>query len=458
MSSRSEAGAGERAAPVPFPPRQVPLHFEADVVVVGGGSAGLAAAVSAAREGARTLLIERQAFLGGVMTSATLGGICGLYSLVDDEPRQIVFGFAEEVRQRLDAVGGTRGPLPWLKTASLPYDMYALKGVFDDLAQQRGLQVLLQCQLIDVTGEGGAVRTLFVKSRGEMFAIRATVVIDASGDAAVCALAGGRYEYDPGTLQFPSTTFRMIGVDTAKTRLFGRDDLRGFLERAVEAGLDLPRTTGGVYSVCDGVVHLNITRVTAADGSSPDVLDAVALSEAEFAGRRQARLYLEAFRRFVPGYEKAQILDVGAELGIRESRRIVGDYCLTNDDVVGERRFSDAIAKNCWPIEDHTADRATRWVWLSPAGYNHIPYRSLLPQGLRNVIVAGRCLSSTHDAQAALRVTANCFSMGQAAGIAAAMASQAGGDVRSIALPRLQDRLQTLGADLNPATEPAPAH
>jgi len=183
-------------------------------------------------------------------------------------------------------------------------------------------------------------------------------------------------------------------------------------------------------------------------GHTPDTFDPFELSEAEHEGRRQARLYLDVFRRYVPGYANAYILDTGAELGIRETRRIIGRHILTSDDVLKERKFDDAIAVNCWPIEDHGGTRATRWVWLSPGGYNHIPYRALLPTGVDNLLVAGRCLSSTHDAQAAIRVTANCFSTGQAAGLAAVMAGS--GDMASIGIKSLQAALQANGVKLTP--------
>jgi ribulose 1,5-bisphosphate synthetase/thiazole synthase len=430
------------------PARDVDVLCEVDVAVIGGGSAGIAAAVSAAREGARTLLIERSGFLGGIMTLTSLGGICGLYSLVDGAPRQMVFGFAEEVRARLERKGAINGPLPWLKTASLPYDLFLMKTVCDELVHEPNLRVLLHARLVDVVREGGQVCGLVLQTRDGEHGVRARVVIDASGDADVCALAGAPFEYDADHIQFPTTMFRMGGVDSARARQLGREDIRPLLEKAVADGEDLPRTAGGIYSVRDGITHLNITRVPMPDGSPPDVFDPDELTYAEFEGRRQAARYLDVFRRYVPGYERAFILDTGAEIGIRESRRIVGDYVVTGDDVVGERKFADAIAPNCWPIEEHTAERTTRWVWLSPGGVNHIPYRALLPRGLDNVLVAGRCLSSSHDAQAALRVTANCFSMGQAAGIAAALCTDGHPQTRDIPIDRLQRRLAALGAEL----------
>lgn len=446
MSLRFETAGSSRA--LTRPARDYSVTREAEVVVVGGGAAGLAAAVTAARSGARTLLLERNGFLGGVMTATSLGGICGMYSLIDDEPVQMVFGFAEEIRQRLEHKQATRGPLRWLKTASLPYDLYAMKRICDDLSQQPRLQVLLHAYVVDVFKSDAQVSGLVVRTRGGELAVRSRIVIDASGDADVCALAGAPFEYDVASLQYPTAMFRLGGVDPEACHM-NREAVRPYLEKAVADGADLPRTSGGIYSVRDGVVHLNITRVTAPDGSPPDVLDPDALTLAEFEGRRQIERYLDVFRRYVPGYQDAYILDCGSELGLRETRRIVGDYLVTNTDVTQERKFPDAIAKNCWPIEEHNADRTTRWVWPSPGGYNHIPYRCLIPQGLDNVLVAGRCLSSAHDAQAAMRVTANCFSMGQAAGLAGALAVASRGLVRQVPISRIQSQLIEQGAVLD---------
>lgn len=427
--------------------RDVSVLREVDVLVVGGGAAGIAAAVSAARAGASVALVERNGFLGGTMTATSLGGICGLYSLVEGRPVQIVHGFAEEVRSRLGAAGGTNGPLPWLKTASLPYDLFTLKSVLDDLAEQPGLEVFYQARLTDVLRKGDRVSHAVLRGRAGSFAIAAQVFIDASGDGELAALAGAPFEMSHNDLQFPSAMFRMGGVDTARAMAVTRDEMHACLERAVADGHDLPRTAGGIYSVRPGVVHLNITKVKV-DGCSPDPFDPATLSRAEMEGRRQIRRYLQAFQRYVPGYEKAFVLDSGTELGLRETRRIVCDLTLETADVLGERRFEDAIAPSCWPIEEHGAGRSTRWVWLSPGGYCQIPYRALTVSGLANVLVAGRCLSATHEAQAALRVVANCFSMGQAAGLAAVLATD--GDVRAIGISRLQSALSDAGAVIAP--------
>jgi hypothetical protein len=423
------------------------LDDEYDVVVVGGGSAGVAAAVSAARQGARTLLVEKFGFLGGVMTATTLGGVCGFFSLVNDEPHQMVFGFADEVKKELERRGGTPGPLKWLKTASFPYDIFTLKKIFDDFANIPNLSLALQTSLISAEHEDGWIRSIELATRGQLWSVRAANFVDATGDALLCHFAGAETELDIDNLQFPTTMFRMGGVDTAKMQRITRPEMHRLLERAIEDGFDIPRTAGGIYAVGAGVVHLNITKI-AIDGRPPNPFDAAEISHAERAGREQVITYLNVFRRYVPGFEHAFIIDSGAELGLRETRRIVGDYVLTFDDVAEERKFADAIACNCWPVEEHGTGRSIRWVWLRPGGYNHIPYRALIPVSLRNVLVAGKCVSASHEAQAAIRVTANCFSMGQAAGVACALANDDG--VRSIDIAQLQSELGNRGVVLNP--------
>lgn len=427
--------------------RQTPVKKEVDVIVVGGGAAGIAASIAASRQGAKVLLVERNGFLGGTMTSASLGGICGLYSVDGETLVPVVQGIADELVGRLEARGGTKGPKRWLKTASLPYDLFAMKCVCDDMVLESGIDVVLHTELVDVIMEGERIHGVILNSKNGRWAAVAKVVVDCSGDADVCAMAGAPYEYDANILQMPSAMFRMAGVDVDTFQTFKREDLHGFLEQAVADGMDLPRTAGGVYSIRPGVVHLNITRISH-DGRSPDPLDAFEMTAAEFAGRKQVELYQQAFSRYVPGFENCFVLDTGAELGIRESRRVRGEHWMQVEEVLGESRFHDAIACSAWPVEDHGGGRATKWVWVPPGGYYQIPYRCLIPQGVDGLLMAGRCVSASHDAQASLRVVAVALAMGQAAGIAAALALASDGDVRTVHVPDLQVQLRKHGAFL----------
>lgn len=427
--------------------RQTPVLKEVDVIVVGGGAAGIAAAIAASRQGVSVLLVERNGFLGGTMTSASLGGICGLYSVDGETLVPVVKGIAIEMVERLEARGATKGPKRWLKTASLPYDLFGMKRVCDEMVLDAGFAVVLHTELVDVIMDGTRVNGVVLNSRNGRWAALGQIVIDCSGDANVAAMAGAPYEYDANILQMPSAMFRMAGVNVDRFQAIKREELHGFLEQAVADGMALPRTAGGVYSVKPGIVHLNITRISH-DNRSPDPFDPFEMTAAEFDGRSQVELYQQAFSRYVPGFKECFVVDTGAELGVRESRRVHGDYWMEVEDVLGEKRFEDAIACSAWPVEDHGGGRATKWVWVPPGGYYQIPYRCLVPQKVDGLLMAGRCVSASHDAQASLRVVAVALAMGQAAGTAAAMAATADGNVRNVPARELQANLRKQGAFL----------
>ncbi len=429
------------------PAREVPVRRTVDVLVVGGGSAGIAAAVSAARLGADVLLVEKNGYLGGTMTMVTLGSICGLYTVTEDDIVPVVRGFAGELIERMDREGGVRGPMRWLQTASLLYDPTTLKMVADRMVIEAGVRVAFHTIAVSTVKDGQRVRGVLFEGRDGRWACLANTVIDCTGNADVAALAGAPYEHDPAIIQAPTMMFRFGGVDTARAAAMTRDELRGHLEAAVEAGLPLPRTAGGMFSFREGAMHLNITRVLK-DGHSPDPLNTDDISSAEIEGRNQLKLYLEAFRGFVPGYEAAFISDIGAEIGVRESRRVRGEYWLTLDDVLNEARFSDSIACSAWPVEEHGAGRATKWVFLKPGTYYALPYRMLLPLGVEGLLVAGRCSSASHDAHASMRIAAACMALGEAAGVAAALAGS--GDPRAIDVTALRAQLERQGAIIGP--------
>lgn len=429
-------------------------HDETDVLVVGGGAAGMAAAASAARAGARVILAERYGFLGGTLTAVTLGSICGLYCRDGDKVTQIVRGFASDLIARMWRSDGVRQPEIWLSTASLPYDPEQLKRAADDLMEEAGVRVLFHTAAVDVVREGDRLTGVVFQGLEGRWTCRAAVVIDCSGDAVIADMAGEDWECDPRDLQFPTTMMRFAGVRTERLPEVTRPKLHGFLEEAVRAGYALPRTAGGLFSFRPGIVHLNITRVTQGD-RAPDPLSTEEMSRAETAGRRMAELYLAAFRAHVPGFEEAYLLDTGAQIGVRESRRVLCEHVLQAEDVLQGRRFDDAIGCCAWPVEEHGADRATRWVWLPDGVYYQIPFRCLVPRRVEGLLVAGRCASASHEAQASLRVVGPCMAMGQAAGLAAVLAVRHDTAVRDVGLSELRGALLAQGAFLGEAAEPA---
>lgn len=426
-------------------PREIPVAWEVDVCVVGAGAAGTAAAISAARSGQKVLLVEREGYLGGTLTTVSLGSICGLYAVTPASITPIVAGFADQVIAGLDRIHAVAAPVRWLETASLPYDLFAMKLVLDRLVREAGVELVLHASVTEVRMDGDRISHLFVETRQGRQAIAAKTFIDCSGDAELAAKAGAPFDFELSDLQQPTAMFRLGGVDPRAVGEMDRAALHRYLEAAVDAGMPLPRTAGGVFMERPGIAHLNITKV-AIQGRAPNPFDSAEMTQAEWLGREQVRMYQEAFSRFVPGFEKCYVIDSGAVIGIRESRRLRGQYQLTGEDVRAARRFDDAIACCAWPMEEHSAGRGTRWVWLENGAYYQIPYRSLLPQGIGNLLVAGRCASATHEAQASLRVTAQCFAMGQAAGIAAAMATEAGTNPAAICVAGLQSNLQAAGA------------
>ncbi|MGT2455530.1 FAD-dependent oxidoreductase [Cupriavidus basilensis] len=427
--------------------RSTPVVRSADVCVVGGGAAGVAAAIAAARSGARVLLLEREGFLGGTLTSVSLGSICGLYAVSESEIQEVVGGVCNEVIDRLRALDGVGEPTRWLETASLPYDLFAMKVALDQLVKDAHIEVLFHAMVVGVAMDGSDVDAVLIETKEGRLAIRAKAFVDCSGDADVVKFAGAPFEISTGDLQFPTTMVRFGGVDTAVLSGLSRAALRERLELAVDDGFDLPRTAGGVFAERPGLAHLNITKV-AVDGESPNPFDVSIMSRAELAGREQVCMYLQAFRKYVPGFESAFVMDTGAVIGVRESRRTVGSYVLTEQDVLGGARFPDAIACCAWPMEDHAAGRATKWIWLKPGTYFQIPLRSLTLPGFDNLMVAGRCASATHGAQASIRVTAQCFAMGEVAGYTAAAAVAQRRSVHTVPVTDIQQSLANNGAFL----------
>ena len=420
------------------------MNYDVDVVVAGAGSAGMVAAIASARNGASTLLVERGGFLGGVST-AVLDTMYAFYA-PGEAQEKVVSGLPDEIVQRIDDYDAVlRRPNTFGSGTGITYNPETLKRVWDDFAREAGVRVLLHSFVTGAIKEGDRVNGLTFVNKGGTHSVTAKAVVDATGDADVVAAAGGDHELAgrDSAQQTLTTTFRMANVGDAALAV-KKDHLHALMREANDSGrFALPREEGSVHRTPDkGVMATIMTRVA---GTAPDDVEAISRAEAE--GRAQAFEYFRFLKAIVPGYESAVLVGTSPWIGVRETRRILGDYQVSGEDVLAARRFADGIARCGAPIEDHHEGRDTRWAYIPDSGSYTIPYRALLPRNLDGVVVAGRCLSATHDAHASARSIGTCMAMGQAAGSAAALAARGGVAPRHVTVAALLDLLDAQGAD-----------
>lgn len=436
------------------PARQTPVWGEYDVVVLGGGPAGMAAAVAAARAGRKTLLVERYGFLGGMGTAAGVTNFCGLHANVHGDIRQVVHGVADDLLQRIARLGGLNQPHALFgKTVAQAYDTAAYKIAADDLLLSAGVEVLFHALAAGVVMDGRRrVQALLVETKSGRYAIAGRAFVDASGDGDLAAWAGAPYALGDGegNMLYPSTMFRLNGIDPERAGKAWEVIPRLMLQAEAEGRYKFPRKTPIVRPQKSGIEwRVNLTQLANRDGNAMDGTDARELSDAEVLGRRQIA-DVAGFLREVPGFERSYIVDIAPQVGIRETRRVRGAYELTEADVLECASFDDTIGVNGWPLELHLkGDVEFRWPKIPESrGFNHLPYRMTVPEDLDNVWVAGRCASMSHEAQSAARVTGACFVMGQAVGLAADLALKSGGSAAAVDVPALQAALEHNGAYL----------
>jgi glycine/D-amino acid oxidase-like deaminating enzyme len=425
-----------------------------DVVVVGSGAAGSTAAIASARLGAQTLLIEKLPFLGGNST-AVLDTFYGFYT-PGERPIKVVGGIGDDVVEGLRALGRVvERPNTYGAGTGVTYLAEHLKVVWETLVTGAGAQVLLHSFVQDVDVSDGRVASLLVATKAGLRTVEAKVVVDASGDADVCHHAGFSYELagelDPA--QTLTTTFRMANVDQERRKTVSKDRLHQLMAEAAESGdYDLPRREGSDHiTPVDGMTATIMTRIDHVQRESGEVRNASdpeVLTRVEMEGRRQALEYARFLVDRVPGYENASLIALSSQIGIRETRRVHGDYRVDRDDVLSARQFDDQIGLCGAPIEDHMPGTGTKWEYLPDRTAVGIPLRTLLPADGVNVLVAGRCFSATHDAHASIRSMAQCMAMGQAAGSVAALAAPEGGLVRDVPFDIVRGRLAKDGAVL----------
>lgn len=430
--------------------RTVPVMGEYEVVVLGGGPAGIAAAAAAGRAGRSTILVERYGFLGGAGTAAGLANFCGLHAKVHGEHRQVVHGIADEVLDRIQRLGGLAQPhmLFGGKIQAQAYDIAAYKLAADDLLLSAEVKLLFHAFGVALKREAGKIEALIVETKSGRGAILGQIFIDCSGDGDLAAWAGAPFEVGDGrgNMLYPSTMYRIGGVDAHKAG-DAWETIPRLMEEAEAKGRRFPRRKPIVRPQPNpSEWRANLTQIRNPDGSAVSGIDAEQLAFGEVEGRRQVRDTFEFIRSVTPGFERAYIADIAPQIGIRETRRVTGEYVLTEDDVLDCARFEDSIGVNGWPVEAHVAGGVEFVFQRSPRGFNQLPYRMLVPLGTENLLVAGRCASMTHRGQSAARVSGACFAMGQAAGTAAHLALGGGAGVRALESRQLRRALEAEGA------------
>ncbi len=445
--------------------KRIPIFDDPEVLVVGAGPAGIGAAIAAARSGIKVLLIERYGFLGGNLTIAMVNP---MFTFHDIHGKQVIRGIAGELVNKLIALKASKGhttDLTFDNASMTPFDPEGMKYLLFQMVIEAGVNLLLHTWAVDVQRDGSNLVAVIIENKSGRQAIKPKVVIDCSADADIIAFSGAPFSKgreEDGAMQPVTLFFRIGGIDMPNLRNWMKQN-RNFLKDSptdeeidssdaiaflglkelVQKGMELgefPKNAAPrilFYQLpIEGQVAVNATRLQGIDGTN-----AVDLTYAEIETRSQAWHITTFLKKYVGGFESAYIVDTGVQVGVRETRHIVGDYQLTEQDVLSSKSFTDGIACGTFAIDIHPPEGDKQIFTGSGKAVYEIPYRCLLPQGLDNVLVAGRSISATHTAFGSSRVMATCMGIGQGAGVAAAQMIQKNLKSREVIISEIRMQL-----------------
>ncbi|NLW86123.1 MAG: FAD-dependent oxidoreductase [Planctomycetes bacterium] len=460
--------------------RETSVIEDADVVVIGGGPGGITAAVAAARQGCKTILIERYGFMGGLATAGLMGPIFG-YTHYNGDGKLQLGSIPVEIVRRLQAIGGAPADdvIDW---RAVQFDPELFKHIADAIVLESGVKVLLHSYVVDAVVKNKKIQAIIVESKSGRAAITGKTFIDATGDGDIakfcnCPYTQGRAA--DGATQSMGTKFRIGGVTEEALHPTPEDKKK--VCQAIDAG-KIPAYHVFWGEISEQGVTLRNTEitptVTRARGFGTNVYD---LTKAEIKTRKDTLEIVDFYRRNIPGYQNCYLIDTPMTIGVRETRQVIGDYVLTGHDVLEYRKFDDTIARGNWFLDIHcplglynsASNLCSKKCTIQPdclmkrkhrdqlydtlnapvlddpsQMYNDIPYRCLVPQGIDNLLISGRCISADHGGMASIRVIATCFAIGEAAGIAAYLGLKSGAIPRDIPVGSIQESLRKAGVPL----------